>query len=143
MWFTLAVGAAALWGVSYALSEWIFERISVPTYLTIEFFLATIVFAAVSIFNNHWKEDLSALSQPKLLLALGFCIATLIAAELCINFSISEKNATLASLIELSYPVFVVIASYAIFRTTHLNLATFIGGFLVLCGVATIYAFAH
>lgn len=75
------------------------------------------------------------------MLLLAGCILTLIAAELCINFSIADKNATVASLVELSYPLFVALASYIIFRNSHLNTATIFGGLLIFAGVASIYVF--
>lgn len=46
-------------------------------------------------------------------------------AELLIGFSIVAKNATLSGLIEISYPIFIALFSYILFRHT-LNMATII-----------------
>jgi drug/metabolite transporter (DMT)-like permease len=52
--------------------------------------------------------------------------------------SIASKNATLASLIEISYPVFVAVFAYLLFREIHVNPSVIIGGLLVFAGVAMI-----
>jgi len=43
-----------------------------------------------------------------------------------IIIAIKNKNATVASLIEISYPIFVVLFSYLIFRNSNLNTGTII-----------------
>jgi drug/metabolite transporter (DMT)-like permease len=53
--------------------------------------------------------------------------------------AIGEKNATLASLIEISYPVFVAIFAWLFFRETQFNLAAILGGVMIIGGIAVIY----
>ena len=48
------------------------------------------------------------------------------------------KNPTLVSLIEISYPLFVVLFTWIFFREMQLNPVTCVGGLLVLAGVAVI-----
>ena len=50
----------------------------------------------------------------------------------------SAKNPTLASLIEISYPLFVVLFAWIFFREMQLNTITICGGLLVIAGVAVI-----
>ena len=50
----------------------------------------------------------------------------------------SAKNPTLASLIEISYPIFVVVFAWLFFREMQLNAMTLFGGLLVLAGVSVI-----
>jgi drug/metabolite transporter (DMT)-like permease len=50
----------------------------------------------------------------------------------------SAKNPTLASLIEISYPLFVVVFAWLFFREMQLNPMTICGGLLVIAGVAVI-----
>ena len=52
--------------------------------------------------------------------------------------AISDKNATLASLIEISYPVFVALFAWLLFRQVHLNASVLVGALLVFAGVAVI-----
>jgi drug/metabolite transporter (DMT)-like permease len=58
---------------------------------------------------------------------------------LLIYSAIGEKNATLASLIEISYPFFVAMFAWVFFRETQFNLATVLGGVLILGGVFTVF----
>ena len=52
--------------------------------------------------------------------------------------SIAGKNATLASLIEITYPVFVAFFAYLIFRQIHLNTSVVVGGLMVIAGAGLI-----
>ena len=52
--------------------------------------------------------------------------------------SIGQKNATLASLIEISYPVFVALFAYVLFREVALDALTLLGAALVFAGVGVI-----
>ena len=52
--------------------------------------------------------------------------------------SINNKNATLASLIEITYPVFVIFFAYVLFRQIHVNLSVAIGGLFILSGAVII-----
>lgn len=62
-------------------------------------------------------------------------------ADVFIGLSIHAKNATLAGLIEISYPIFIVIFAYFLFKEHQLNTATVFGGLLVFVGVFIIYFF--
>jgi drug/metabolite transporter (DMT)-like permease len=60
------------------------------------------------------------------------------AGAVLLFLSIDSKNATLTSLIEISYPIFVVVFAYLLFKQVHLNLSMMIGGLLILAGAAII-----
>jgi len=53
--------------------------------------------------------------------------------------AIKNKNATVASLIEISYPIFVVIFSYLLFKNTNLNTGTIFWGLLIIAWVILVY----
>ncbi len=61
------------------------------------------------------------------------------AGGLLIYMAIGEKNATLASLIEISYPFFVAVFAWLFFRETQFNWPTILGGILILGGVAVVF----
>ena len=52
--------------------------------------------------------------------------------------SIGGKNATLASLIEISYPAFVALFAFLLYREVHFNASVLLGAALVFAGVALI-----
>ncbi len=56
-----------------------------------------------------------------------------------ILYSISLKNATMANIIEISYPVFTFFFAWLLFRDVQLNTAAALGGLLIFSGIAVIY----
>lgn len=141
MWIIFALGASFFWGMSYVFSEEIYKKISVFTWLTIvsaAIFVLAIVMAYVT---GSLKSDIATITASKRLMwyVLGGILA-LFAAELLIGFSITAKNATLAGLIEISYPIFIALFSYILFKTV-LTTPTIVGGFVVFLGIFIIYYF--
>ena len=63
---------------------------------------------------------------------------TTTAGAVLIYLSIHNKNATLASLIEISYPLFVVFFGYVLFKQVHVNLSVVLGGLMILIGASLI-----
>lgn len=61
------------------------------------------------------------------------------AGALLIYIAIGEKNATLASLIEISYPFFVAIFAWLFFRDAQFSWPTLLGGLLILGGVGVVF----
>lgn len=89
-----------------------------------------------------FQRDLAVLSVSKNVLGLVLAaVVTVLAAEVLIGLSISGKNATFASLIEISYPFFIALFSALLFGAQHLNGAVLLGGIMILFGVSVIYAF--
>lgn len=101
------------------------------------------MFGALSLLKGAWVHDLKVLSEPKPFIFLVVCILVLALAELCISFSIREKNATVSSIIELSYLLFVILTSLVVFKTSNLTLPVALGGLLIFSGAAVIAIFAR
>jgi hypothetical protein len=55
--------------------------------------------------------------------------------------AIQSKNATLSTLIEISYPIFIILLGWILFKQNHLTPSVLIGGGLIFTGIAVIYAF--
>jgi drug/metabolite transporter (DMT)-like permease len=89
------------------------------------------------------SSDLAEIASSKRLVwyLLGGTAALLI-AELFIGFSITARNATLAGLVEISYPIFIALFSYILFKN-HVTAPTVIGGIIIFAGVFVIYYFNH
>ena len=137
VWLVYALGAAVIWGVNYAVSGRLLERgMSAQTLFLVDLVFGTLAVGLLITFSGRWSATLSELQQAKPD-ALWLFIAVLAAttAGLLIFMSIGAKNATVASLIEVSYPLFTAFFAWALFRQTTLNAATVIGGLLILTGV--------
>ena len=141
MWFVYAMSAAVIWGVSYAASGRAIERgVSPVTF----FFLYSVAGAALGLVSLAATRRLAAV--PSEIRGLGadwvwlaIAVVTSAIGSLLIYLAIGKKNATVASLIEISYPFFVALFAWLFFRQAQAGVPTIIGGVLVLAGVAIIF----
>jgi len=143
MWILFALSASLFWGMSYVLSEEIYKKISVFTSLSIMSLAVFLLTLMIAYFTGNLKPDLVEIASSKrlMLYVLGGIFALLI-AELFIGFSIVSKNSTLAGLIEISYPIFIALFSYILFKN-NVTTPTVIGGIIIFSGVFIIYYFNH
>lgn len=136
-WYIAALAAAVVWGVHYPLVDNALRKLSlvtvlvltaVPLVLLAPFFHKTLAADYQVLKNLGWTG-----SAPILALAL-----TSLAGSVLLFLSIHGKNATLASVIEISYPLFVGLFAYLLFRHMHVNASVVLGGLLVFAGVVII-----
>ena len=140
-WLYLAFGASILWGFAYALSEKILKTGVSPAFAMV---VSTIVvlplYVAFAISNGSIKSGIQALSNSStalwMLVVMAVCIA---AGNLLIYQSISIKNATLASMIEITYPLFTFIFAWLIMGQVQLTVSTAFGALLIFAGVAVMF----
>ena len=142
MWILYSIVAAVLWGLDYSLTEKVVKKIPFASLLTIELFVGFLAMLALTLISGSYKSDWSALIASKqtmmftVLIVVSFNIANVL-----IVLSIGNKNATLAGLVEISYPLFVALFSWLLFKEVNVNPLTAVGGLLVLAGVGMIYVF--
>ena len=136
-WYIAALGAALVWGVHYPLVGFALQRISLFGVLV----LTTVpLLLMIPFFSGQLHTDIQTfrslpLSGQVMISVPGF---TSLAGAAFVYLAISSKNATLASLIEISYPVFVALFSYLFFRHAHLNSSAVLGGLMVIAGAGLI-----
>jgi len=90
--------------------------------------------------QNWWSlgESWSVIGLILLYLAFGS------GAYLFNALAIHQKNATLASLLEISYPLFIILFTALFFRQIHLDGIGLIGAVLILLGcVLVVFSRAH
>jgi Predicted membrane protein len=141
MWFVYALSAAVIWGLSYAASGRAIERgVSPLVFFTIYAAVGTVMglcaLTATGKLANIPSELRSVGSDWGW---LAIAVVTSGIGALLIYMAIGEKNATLASLIEISYPVFVAFFAWLLFRETQFNLSTVIGAVMIIGGVTVVY----
>ena len=138
MWLIFAIIAAILWGMNYALAERVIKSISPATLLALEMLAGAIIFSAISFFTS-WKKDVNLLLTDTHLLWLTIAeIVVVVVASFFIVSSINFKNATLAGIVELIYPLFIILFSWLFFGENHVNFSVIIGGMLIFIGVLII-----
>lgn len=144
MWLLYALFAAVLWGFEYTFAEKVLKYISVPVFLALELFVASIILAIMAWISGAWQKDvmiLSSSSRVSLFFVLGIIAFT--TANVLICTAIQSKNATLSSLIEISYPLFIALMTWLLFRENELSWNVGIGGALIFSGLFIIYYFNH
>jgi drug/metabolite transporter (DMT)-like permease len=136
-WYIAALGAALMWGVHYPLVGFALPRISLIGVLLISvipvFFLAP--FFATQINTDMQNFRGLPLSEQLIVSVIGI---TSLAGAAFVYLAIGSKNATLASLIEITYPVFVALYSYLMFRHVQVNASVIIGGLMLIAGAGLI-----
>jgi drug/metabolite transporter (DMT)-like permease len=141
MWIVYALAAAIIWGISYAASGRVIERGMTPL---VFFFLYTLFGAAAAAAalalagkTGTLFSEFRALGSDWVWLLVA--VVSSAAGALLIFIAIAEKNATLASLIEISYPFFVAFFAWLFFRDTQFSWPTILGGLLILGGVGVVF----
>jgi drug/metabolite transporter (DMT)-like permease len=142
MWIIYAVAASVLWGISYALLGELLKKLSMASIILYSA-MASVLFAialglAKNSFSADWQVLKEAGRETKL---LAISIVIYIAANLFIMLSINAKNATMAAMIEITYPLFTALFAWLLFRQVQFTAGTIAGAVLVLAGVACIYYF--
>ena len=73
--------------------------------------------------------------------SVGAIMFTSILGTVAAYKAIHSSNATVASLIEITYPLFVAICAIVLFQENHLSWSIAIGGTLILLGTGVIIYF--
>ena len=141
MWIVYAFAAAIIWGISYAASGRVIERGVTPLvfFFLYTFFGATAAFVTIALMGKAGTllAEIRILGEDWVWLVVA--VVTSAAAGLLIYIAIGEKNATIASLIEISYPFFVAVFAWLFFREIQFNWLTVLGGVLILGGVGVVF----
>ena len=136
-WYVTALSAAIVWGIHYPLIDFAMRRLSVYSVLLIS---VIPIVLAIPLFTRQLGHDVEVfrmlpLNEQWMIAAIG---ATSTLGAVLLYLSINSKNATLASLIEITYPLFVVIFAYLFFRQLHLTPSVIIGGLMIMAGAGLI-----
>ncbi len=132
-WYVAALGAAITWGIYYPLVDMALKRISVYSIILLSMIP---VLLALPIFMKTVSDDIETVkalpfSEQGVILSLGLIG---LFGEVMVYLAITGKNATLASLIEMTYPVFVVLFAYIFYRQMHVTASVLAGGVMILIG---------
>ena len=139
-WIVYAISAAILWGLSYTMTEQVMKKLSA---MSVMFFcsLGGVIFALTAglilgSFKKDWEILKSAGTELKL---LAVCVTVVMIANVFILLSIKAKNATMAGMIEITYPLFTALFAWVLFKEAQMTTGALIGFVLIIMGVACIY----
>ena len=139
-WWGYALLSAACWGMQYLLLEILFGKLEFAAAYSF-LSLANGLLVALILFFIHPRQDWGQLVQSWPV--AGMIVLYLLfgsGAYLFNAYAIRDKNATLASLLEIAYPLFIILFTALFLRKTHLNLAGFAGALLIMGGSILVVA---
>jgi len=136
-WYVPAVAAAVVWGLHYPLIEHALKRISLTSVVLLTALpMALVALAFPARLAEDWRV-LSALPAGERAL-IGAVAFTSLVGTVLLYLAVRGRNATLASLIEISYPAFVAGFAWLLFREWQVNAGVLAGAALVLAGTVMI-----
>jgi drug/metabolite transporter (DMT)-like permease len=132
-WYVPAIAAAVVWGLHYPLIEHALRRVSLPTVVLLSALpMALVALAFPARLAADWRA-LAVLPVGERWL-IGLIALTSLAGTVLLYLAVRGRNATLASLIEISYPAFVAVFAWLLFREWQLNTGVLLGAVLVATG---------
>lgn len=136
-WYIAALLAAITWGIYYPLVDMALKKISLYSVILLSMIP---VLLAMPLFMRTISNDIETVrhlpaTEQWTILSLGLIG---LFGEVMVYMAITEKNATLASLIEMTYPLFVVLFAWLFYRQLHVTPSVFAGGLMILVGAGLI-----
>jgi drug/metabolite transporter (DMT)-like permease len=140
MWFTYAVAASALWGLEYALMGRLFDgRISPLFLLSIQMLFGALILCTVCVVSGTFAAEAGvAVKSPEIMRLVFFSILVFTLGSYMIATSIQGGNALVAGLVEISYPLFILVFTLALGWAEPIGARALIGGLLIVAGAAII-----
>lgn len=137
-WFIYSLMCSVLWGLNYSLGEKIIKNVGISTLLFFDCIIS-VLFASVYIYySSSIKQELLSITSKEIVI-ICITVACNILGSLLLCISIKEKNATMAGMIEISYPFFTAIFTYLIFSENQLSMKSLFGGLLIMLGTYVIW----
>ena len=140
MWFWYAIGASALWGIGYVINQVLMRTLSSIEIIVIESFVILMVFVPWLLISGNMKATFLKLTDMKIFFLILAGSIIYISAAILILTSIGSSNATLAAIIEASYPVFTMIFAYFLIGEVQFTLSSIIGCVFIIAGLVIVHS---
>ncbi|MBP6945560.1 EamA family transporter [Patescibacteria group bacterium] len=131
--------ASMTWGIVYTLDQKILKTTSPLLLLAIDACITFLIFIPVLISQRGALKGVAMMDRRSIALIIGVTLLTIL-ADFLILFGVKHLDAPTASIIEISYPFFVVLFSFFLFRTS-LSIPFFIGAACIFIGTVIIIKF--
>ncbi len=139
-WFIYALSASVVWGLGYVLSEKVMQDGVSPSFIMIVSCVISLpLYFLISYFDGNFKASVDVtLSKSSVLWMLIVMSVLVVGGNFLILMSVAEKNATLASIIEITYPIFTLFFAWLILKEVQINLLGLLGSALIFAGVIVV-----
>lgn len=137
--YILAIGAAMTWGMVCTLDQKIMNKLSPMVLLFVSYIISLLVLLPLMFFEKGSFQSILQAGKTHLGLLFISTLLTVLASILILS-SVKILNASTASVLEISYPIWVIVFSYFLYRS-HISWQFILGTLLVFSGVAIIIRF--
>ena len=140
-WAVLALSASIFWGLAYTLCGKSIQSGVSATFILAFVAMITLPCYLFALFkSDSLKPNLEIILNNKMLflILLGQAAAMMIGQYL-IYTAILQKNVTYAAILEISYPLFICLFTWILFRDLQMSWNIAIGGLLIFAGSALVF----
>lgn len=135
-WYIYSISAALSWGFLYVLMEILIRRGINPISVVFVFVPVYTISMIITMFtNNRILKDYKTIIDSNQLLVIILVISFLdLFANWCILTATKLKSASMTSMIEITYPFFILIFSIFLFKEFHFKWEYLLGLGLITTG---------
>ena len=142
-WWVYSIMAAIIWGVHFNLIVKISNVLPKDIYTPLTIFIITCLSIVLLIPVMHQKilSNLLTLWQAGSAIRVSVVVlifTAIIASNLLYIAMQLSPNATVAAILDITYPVFIAIIAWILFRENHLDWTVLVGGALIFSGAMLI-----
>ena|SRR3990167_4516071 len=142
-WLVTALASSVLWGVVYSISGYLYHKNDPIHPFTTLFWTAAV--GVVVYFSLGYrvivKDTKNIIAESNILYLVVFEVICSILGYIFICIATKDANATVVSMVEITYPFFVLIFSYYFFGEGDLlTTRNLLGGGLILSGIFVLWS---
>jgi drug/metabolite transporter (DMT)-like permease len=127
-----------LWGLTYTCTEQITKSVDIKSYLAVSCFISTAIYITLGCYDGSIRKDYIESNYyevwPYMLTGI---ICSFIACYSSVA-AVKYGGAAFASIIEISYPVWVILFTAMLTGKNTVNLQTVIGGLVIFLGTVLV-----
>jgi drug/metabolite transporter (DMT)-like permease len=142
-WWVFSMIAAAIWGLHFNLVVKVSSVLPKDIYTPLTIFVITSISMLLFLPVAHHRivANLVTLWHAGAdirLSVIALVFTALFAANLLFIAMQLSPNATIASLLDITYPVFIAVVAWLLYRENHLDWSVLVGGALIFSGAMLI-----
>ena len=142
-WWMFSIVAAIIWGLHFNLIVKVSNVLPRDIYTPITLFVVTAISIFLLLPFMHQKifENIMTLWHSGTEIRISVIVlifTTIIAANLLYIAMQLSPNPTIAALLDITYPLFIAIMAWFLYRENHLDWSVIVGGALIFSGAMLI-----
>lgn len=142
-WWIFSIIAAAIWGLHFNLVVKVSHVLPKDIYTPLTLFVITsgAMLLVLPVFHQKLITNLVTLWQSGhniRLYVVALVFTALIASSLLFTAMQLSPNATVAALLDITYPVFIAVVAWLLYKENHLDWSVLVGGALIFSGAMLI-----